>query len=56
MGKMTVLDVTLGLMFGPIGFFLSFIVSRTLNIALFILMVWVPLLVIDSVNDGFGHV
>lgn len=41
-------DIVLCLMFGCIGFFLSFFVARTINIALLLLLVWVPLKVIEK--------
>jgi hypothetical protein len=41
-------EIILCLMFGCIGFVLSFFVARTINIALLLLMVWVPLKVIEK--------
>jgi len=41
-------DITLSLMFGCIGFFLSFFAARTVNIALILLLMWVPMKVIES--------
>lgn len=45
---MTATNFILCIMFGCLGFFLAFFAARTLNIALLLLLVWVPLKVIDK--------
>jgi hypothetical protein len=40
-------EIVLCLMFGCFGFFLSFFIARTVNIALILLLTWVPFKVIE---------
>jgi len=40
-------EIVLSLMFGCFGFFLSFFVARTVNIAFILLLTWVPFKVIE---------
>jgi len=53
-------EAILYLTFGCLGFFLCFFVARTVNIALLLLMVWVPLKVIEKYGfapdwEGFNN-
>lgn len=43
-------EITIAFMFCCVGFFLFFFAARTVNIALLLLMVWVPL----KVLEGYG--
>jgi hypothetical protein len=40
-------EIVLCLMFGCFGFFLSFFIARTVNIALILLLTWVPFKVLE---------
>lgn len=41
-------EIILCIMFGSIGFFLSFFIAKTANVALMLLMVWAPMKVIEK--------
>lgn len=45
---MIIKEITLPFMFCCVGFFLSFFAARTVNVALLLLMVWIPLKVIEK--------
>lgn len=41
-------EIALSLMFGSLGFFLAFFISRTVNIAFVLLLAWVPFKVLEN--------